>query len=81
MKTSAIIVSIFFSRREASPLRGVRKVVQPVVQPDHPHAQAQWLQTVCVRALPKALSKEGGPQETQGLTAHRGKKSLMNYSS
>ena len=52
-------------RREAAQVRGVREGVQPVVQPDHAHAQAHRLQAVLLRTLREALPAQGRPQEVR----------------
>ena len=52
-------------------MRGVREGVQPVVQPDHAHAQAQRLQTVRLRHLREEVPAEGRPPAAPGLSARQ----------
>lgn len=50
-------------------MRGVFEGFQPVVEPDHAHAQAHRLQALLVRPVREGVPEEGRPEEAQGVSA------------
>jgi hypothetical protein len=59
-------------RGEATQMRRLLEGLQPVVQPDHPHAQAHRLQALLVRPLREGLPAQGGPAAAPGVAASHG---------
>lgn len=53
------LTSFSISRRKAAQMSGVRKGVQPELQPDHPLSQTHRLQAIRLRTLPQGVPAQG----------------------
>lgn len=57
------------SRREAAQVRRLQQSVQPIVEPDHAHAQTHRLQALQLRSLREGVPEEGGSAAPPGESA------------
>lgn len=57
------------SRREAAQVRRLQQSVQPIVEPDHAHAQTHRLQALQLRAVREGVPEEGGSAAPPGESA------------
>ena len=56
-------------RREAAQVHRLQQGLQPIVQPDHSHAQTHGLQAVRLRSLRQSFPAQGGPEKTSRQSA------------